>query len=384
MTFSRSLYASFFRNEKDTRYKGIKQLSWQEVVELHRTHDIRAKKSGPMYGGYALKGPRSDENAMFRSVIQLDIDTEGVKDEKTGRIIEVTKPALALAELAPHIADFEWFAVSSHWHEPRRGVIKYRIVILPDRDVKRDEYIAILEALDERLQRTLDRGAWQWSQAFYLPSCPDENKDDKFFVHNEGEPLPVDQFAQRGGQILAERGKASTPKNHANRITGPAADEPETADSIARIKSALDAIDPDIGRSTWRNICWSVMATGWQCAEEVAREWSEKGDKYSAEEFDKVIGSFKRGGGIGVGTLIHHAQENGWSDPLHHDRPAEITRPIKVDWKDFEKSGKPARTLRNTKHALEQLGLSFSHDMFRNRKVIGCSGNMTCKTIKEN
>jgi putative DNA primase/helicase len=36
---------------------------------------------------------------------------------------------------------------------------------------------------------------------------------------------------------------------------------------------------------------------------------------YDPDEFDKLYGSIKLGGGIGVGTLFHLAKQNGWPDP---------------------------------------------------------------------
>jgi hypothetical protein len=53
--------------------------------------------------------------------------------------------------------------------------------------------------------------------------------------------------------------------------------DPETPENIARVKSALAALNPDCGRDQWRDICFAVHSTGWTCAEELARSWS-KGD----------------------------------------------------------------------------------------------------------
>lgn len=53
--------------------------------------------------------------------------------------------------------------------------------------------------------------------------------------------------------------------------------DPETPENIARLKSALGALNPDCERDLWRDICFAVHSTGWTCAEELARSWS-KGD----------------------------------------------------------------------------------------------------------
>ena len=50
--------------------------------------------------------------------------------------------------------------------------------------------------------------------------------------------------------------------------------DPETPENIARVKSALSAIDPDCDYELWRDICFAVHATGWSCSELLARDWS--------------------------------------------------------------------------------------------------------------
>ena len=55
------------------------------------------------------------------------------------------------------------------------------------------------------------------------------------------------------------------------------APDPETPENIARVKSALSAINPDCEYPLWRDICFAVHALGWSCSEELARSWS-KGD----------------------------------------------------------------------------------------------------------
>ena len=172
-----------------------------------------------MLGGYKLVGPRGNDNVPFRSLIQLDIDTQGTKDKVTGRITEVTRAAPPLDQIRSGIDDYEWCATSSHWHEPRRGVFKYRITILPDRDILPDEYEPLLEALDERLGGILDRDAWAWSQAFYLPSSPEESKGDAFAMHNPGVALPVDEFVHRGRDLLEARGVVAKVADKGNTLT---------------------------------------------------------------------------------------------------------------------------------------------------------------------
>ena len=218
---SRPLAVCLFANEKDTTPREVCEVPWLKIVEEHRRRRVRSDKTGVMLGGYKITGDRANDNVLFRSVIQLDIDTEVQKDEQTRRIVAVTRQAPPLDQIRSNIEAFEWVAVSSHSQEPGRGIIKYRIVILPDRDIQRGEWKPLLEALDERLLGALDRGAWPWSQAFYLPSCPAEEEDSAFFEHNEGAPLPVDEFVRVGRDIMmAAKGLGAIKDANAGALGG--------------------------------------------------------------------------------------------------------------------------------------------------------------------
>ena len=52
------------------------------------------------------------------------------------------------------------------------------------------------------------------------------------------------------------------------------APDPETPENIARMESALSAINPDCEYPLWRDICFAIHSTGWSCSEELARSWS--------------------------------------------------------------------------------------------------------------
>jgi putative DNA primase/helicase len=310
---ARQLAVCAFANERATTPTQVGQLPWAVVLGLHKARVYRASKSGRMFGGYKINGSRSNANVPFRSLIQLDIDTVGLKDAATGQILKVTQAAPELDAIRSGIDGFEWIAASSHWHEPQRGVIKYRVTLLPDRDIRPDEHEPILEALDQLLNGALDRGAWQWSQAFFLPSCPAENESDAFFVHNRGTPLPVDDFVRRGREIIQLRAKRDSSFDQGKAKCSSTA-MPETPENVARVKSMLAVIDPDIGRGEWRQICWAIQSTGWKCAPQMIREWSERGSKFNEDDFTNVVRDFDPDRGTGFGTLRHFARQHGWTD----------------------------------------------------------------------
>lgn len=91
---------------------------------------------------------------------------------------------------------------------------------------------------------------------------------------------------------------------------------PETQLKIERLKGALDWLSADESYDDWRNITWAIAATGWSCAEQIARDWSKTApSRYSDEGFDAVWNSFDSSRGITVATLFHHAKLAGWIPP---------------------------------------------------------------------
>ena len=311
-TSERKFSVCIFKDKVTLKPRRRLNLTWGELVELCKERELRPDKSGRMLGAYELKsgGDRRDANVLYHSLALIDIDTEGQKDKTTDRILEVTKAAPPFDEIRKKISTLEWIVTSTHWHEPSRGVNKFRFAFLPDRNIGNDEYKLVLEALDEMLDGILDRSAWGISQAFYLPSCPKENEQEALFFHNMGAPFRVDALVCRGKEIIAER---QTPVRNSSN-SSPQAKMPETNENIEYVKSLLNAVPADVDRATWRSSVWAVASLGWESGEDLARDWSETApDKYDAADFDGVWKSYDpaRESRVNFGTLVHIAGRYG-------------------------------------------------------------------------
>ncbi len=92
---------------------------------------------------------------------------------------------------------------------------------------------------------------------------------------------------------------------------------PETPENVAIVRTILAVLDPDCGRDEWRRVLWSLLATKWACAEELARGFSARSaDKFDEDDFLGVVRSFDPAGGITFATLIHLAREAGYTGRL--------------------------------------------------------------------
>ena len=100
--------------------------------------------------------------------------------------------------------------------------------------------------------------------------------------------------------------------------TAPLEPVEETEEEIARLKSALEYVSAECSRNDWRDIIFAFKSTGWQCAEEMAREWSMTAPHLWAEDaFDAIWMSAEadRPGGRTIASLYYAAKRNGWIDP---------------------------------------------------------------------
>ena len=102
-------------------------------------------------------------------------------------------------------------------------------------------------------------------------------------------------------------------------ITGIIAQNPrqETPRQIAIIKAALTHISADCSYEMWRSIIWSILSTGWTCAEDISIEWSKTApERFDDDSFWLVANSYipNHSSAISLGTVYHHARIGGWNE----------------------------------------------------------------------
>lgn len=102
-------------------------------------------------------------------------------------------------------------------------------------------------------------------------------------------------------------------------------EDPETPENVERVQSALSKISADCGRDEWRNVMFAIMSTGWDCAIQLARDWSMTAPhRFDEGGFKNVVDSAKdKPSGITLGTLFAMAAANGWQDPRKAGRSIE-------------------------------------------------------------
>ena len=105
------------------------------------------------------------------------------------------------------------------------------------------------------------------------------------------------------------------------------ADNEETDEDVARLRSALSCVSADCARAEWRDNLFSIHALGWNAAEDIAREWSQTAPhRWSEDAFENIWNSADAGRdhGRGPGSIFHQAKQAGWIDPKVRNHPETL------------------------------------------------------------
>ncbi len=90
---------------------------------------------------------------------------------------------------------------------------------------------------------------------------------------------------------------------------------PRTERNVARVKKALTFVDANCSYDIYMRVVWSILATGWDDSEQLARDWSLTAlHRFEEHCFDNLVRGFDptREESVGVGTLFALAKEGGF------------------------------------------------------------------------
>ena len=161
--------------------------------------------------------------------------------------------------------------------------------------------------------------AWvnDWESPLDIPALdlPVITAEHARLACREFERLCVAAGWERLGEGSATEAADTDPSDALSEVLPP----DETEEEVERLRSALKAIEGDVASTydydQWRNVLFALKWTRWDCAESLAREWSETSDKHTTKEFNVVWrGAQKRDRGreITLGSVFKLAKDAGW------------------------------------------------------------------------
>lgn len=284
------------------------QLGWADFVKylINTRHRISFKKSGPLIGGYWLKenATRSNDNVELVFLFICDIDSKG--DEASYPSFEEMEDRFKRG--GSGIFGSMVMGYTTFNHSPAQH--RYRLIFPLARAVLPSEYPALWEGINCELGGILDPATKDVSRIHYFPICAAENLVfAKWFSANQSGLWPM-----VNPEPLIVAGKAlTTPQKSAKSYIS---SKHETPREKARVQEMLNHISADCDYETYRDVVWSLLSTGWTCAEQLAENWCRTAPhRFDDASFTNLVNSYdpNKTNPITLGTLNFLAKKGGWN-----------------------------------------------------------------------
>ena len=176
--------------------------------------------------------------------------------------------------------------------------------------------LEIIQAIGSE-QIKFDRCVYQLEQPVYVAP-----KDANSFIFG-GDVLNVDRMLTQHLRIQSIELKMPSQRgvNKVDEVTraliGKIPPPDESPRQIAKLKAMLDHISADCDYEIYRRVIWAVLSTEWDCAEDIAHEWSlTASDRFNQRTFDDLVYGFNPGLPTHptVGSIKFLAEQGGWNE----------------------------------------------------------------------
>ena len=249
-------------------------------------------------------GPRKKERVRSISALVLDIEAKKCEGAKEPPQPEAMVGRLQRSGLAAII-----HTTYSHSKEHPR----YRIVIpfakpIPPTEIRG---LGLEVILLLKIDHCTDTACLEPARLFYLPRCPKGKKE--LFEHYQvgGELLNTDEI-----QLKIDKKNLNTISSLDNTTRLLIHLPEETPHAVARLKNQLNYISADCAYEIYRNIIWAIIGTDLECAEQLAREWSQTApERWNEDVFNTLVASYDRTrkDAPTLRSIRFHAREGGWN-----------------------------------------------------------------------
>ncbi len=154
-------------------------------------------------------------------------------------------------------------------------------------------------------------------------SCKDVRRlcfvcaDKDIYINEDAETFKFDMALWSQTSLMLEGNAQPTKLMSLNDITLALmrSPTPETPREIAKLRTMLGHISSDCAYAVYRNVVWALLSTDWDCAEQLALDWSMTTPKrYEEATFYQLITSFNNWhlNTPTMGSIYHLARAGGW------------------------------------------------------------------------
>lgn len=277
-----------------------------DIIEAHEAESNIWASMAPFSAGVA----RSADNAATLKSVWLDVDAHGTGPHET--------PKTARKAIKKFVADNnlpwpQYLVFTGHGFQ---GFWSF------EEAISKADWLAVAEALQDLAQRCqlgADPITADAARILRVPGTlnfrdPEHPVQSVLYEIQPGFTDP----ASLHEAIKSALGNLPPPAPKPQKAKTPVLDMADTLENEAIVEAMLAKLDPDCPYPDWRDILWSVAATGLKHAEGLAQSWSAKGASWDLDAFATVWSSYApdREKGVGFGTLVHKARAAGYIGPL--------------------------------------------------------------------
>ena len=173
----KTVYVSWFTSANETKPNYEITVSWLGLVGLllnpHKRRITTDERTVPLISFARFDGARANENVKALTAVVMNFD--GTAKYETIR------------QLA---AEYEFVAYSSHGHASDKP--KFRLILLPSREITPAEWPKVQLALNANLGNKADASTRAAAHIIAVPSAPAKRRDAAFAHHNHGRLLDPD------------------------------------------------------------------------------------------------------------------------------------------------------------------------------------------------
>ena len=246
-----------------------------------------------------------------------------------------------------HLERYKGFAYTTATHKP--DAPRARAMLATSREMSRDERVSVGRKIEAELGTALGADAIKFDDSVYRSEQPcytpvTASAEYRF----DGQVLDVDTLLQPDapppppplGDSFGSNLQKAGPRDTPEKMEAPQ----ESPQEIGRVRELLSripsAIDQGCNRKQYLDVIWSIAATGWTCAEQLAREWCGKSPADFVEaDFVRDWSSYnatRPDGSVHFGTLHRIAKQyppaDDWPDPMPIEPPFPKVIPLDTSW----------------------------------------------------
>ena len=232
------------------------------------------------------------------------------------------KDPQAFQNMKDYLSQFRGFGYTTASSTPENP--RARAILMLDKSINREEGICLGSIIQHRMTQTLgedliqfDSSVYKGEQPIYTPIINSE------CFSLQGDPVNVEYLLdQKNAEfeiLFMQPGRirhlADTDINRELFHKYPPPDE--SPRQIGRIKNMLTHISADCDYDQYRLIVWAILSTGWKCASDLAKSWSQTApNRFNEQTFNTLLNNFNPNlaNCPTLGSIQFLAQKAGWHE----------------------------------------------------------------------